>query len=167
MIIQTKYKGYYFRSRLEARWAVFFDTLGIKWEYEKEGFTFENGISYLPDFWLPELNMWAEVKAEEFTEEEKLKCRLLAKETKKDVLELTGMPEVIPYKRVMYQLIDNKHDWFGIKDYIFEIMNFHLPEKYIKYLISFDPDKLILCCNAYYRNAIEKSKSARFEFNNA
>lgn len=35
--IQTRYKGYHFRSRLEARWAVFFDTLGILWEYEKEG----------------------------------------------------------------------------------------------------------------------------------
>ena len=28
--IETKYKGYRFRSRLEARWAVFFDALGIK-----------------------------------------------------------------------------------------------------------------------------------------
>lgn len=30
--IETKYKGYRFRSRLEARWAVFFDALGISWE---------------------------------------------------------------------------------------------------------------------------------------
>jgi hypothetical protein len=29
--IPTRYKGYHFRSRLEARWAVFFDALGIKW----------------------------------------------------------------------------------------------------------------------------------------
>lgn len=35
--VQTEYKGYLFRSRLEARWAVFFDTLGIQWEYEPEG----------------------------------------------------------------------------------------------------------------------------------
>lgn len=26
-VIETEYKGYRFRSRLEARWAVFFDTL--------------------------------------------------------------------------------------------------------------------------------------------
>lgn len=32
--IQTRYKGYHFRSRLEARWAVFFDALGIAWKYE-------------------------------------------------------------------------------------------------------------------------------------
>jgi len=36
--IETRYKGYRFRSRLEARWAVFFDALGVIWEYEKEGF---------------------------------------------------------------------------------------------------------------------------------
>lgn len=36
--IDTKYKGYRFRSRLEARWAVFFDALGVRWEYEPEGF---------------------------------------------------------------------------------------------------------------------------------
>ncbi len=34
--IETIYNGYEFRSRLEARWAVFFDTLGVKWEYEPE-----------------------------------------------------------------------------------------------------------------------------------
>ena len=36
--IPTKYNGYTFRSRQEARWAVFFDHLGIEYEYEKEGF---------------------------------------------------------------------------------------------------------------------------------
>lgn len=49
-IIETKYKGYHFRSRLEARWAVFFDELGVKWEYEPEGFELPNGKYYLPDF---------------------------------------------------------------------------------------------------------------------
>lgn len=48
--IETYYKGYRFRSRLEARWAVFFDALGIKWEYEPQGFELPNGMRYLPDF---------------------------------------------------------------------------------------------------------------------
>lgn len=48
--IQTRYKGYNFRSRLEARWAVFFDALGIEWEYEPEGFELPDGTRYLPDF---------------------------------------------------------------------------------------------------------------------
>ena len=36
--IETVYRGFQFRSRLEARWAVFFDALGIKWGYETEGY---------------------------------------------------------------------------------------------------------------------------------
>lgn len=50
--IETEYKGYRFRSRLEARWAVFFDEIGAKWEYEPEGFQLEDGTKYLPDFLL-------------------------------------------------------------------------------------------------------------------
>lgn len=50
--IETEYKGYRFRSRLEARWAVFFDACGVKWEYEPEGYDLGNGIYYLPDFLL-------------------------------------------------------------------------------------------------------------------
>lgn len=49
--IETYYKGYYFRSRLEARWAVFFDACGVKWEYEPEGYDID-GVWYLPDFLL-------------------------------------------------------------------------------------------------------------------
>lgn len=48
--IETKYKGYRFRSRLEARWAVFFDAMGVDWEYEPEGFDLGHGLKYLPDF---------------------------------------------------------------------------------------------------------------------
>lgn len=48
--IETYYNGYRFRSRLEARWAVFFDALGVKYEYEPEGFDLGDGIYYLPDF---------------------------------------------------------------------------------------------------------------------
>ena len=50
--IETIYNGYRFRSRLEARWAVFFDAMGIKYEYEPQGVVFEDGAKYLPDFLL-------------------------------------------------------------------------------------------------------------------
>lgn len=48
--IETDYNGYRFRSRLEARWAVFFDALHVPYEYEPEGFDLGNGLYYLPDF---------------------------------------------------------------------------------------------------------------------
>lgn len=60
--IPTWYKGIKFRSRLEARWAVFFDAIGIRYEYELEGFQMEDGTDYLPDFYLPDLDVWVEVK---------------------------------------------------------------------------------------------------------
>lgn len=60
--IQTKYKGYRFRSRTEARWAVFFESLRIRWEYEIQGFDL-GGEWYLPDFYLPHLSLWIEIKA--------------------------------------------------------------------------------------------------------
>lgn len=52
--IQTTYKGFKFRSRLEARWAVFFDTIGTNWEYEPEGFDLGKLGWYLPDFYVYE-----------------------------------------------------------------------------------------------------------------
>jgi hypothetical protein len=63
--IETHYKGFRFRSRLEARWAVFFDTLGVRYEYELEGFSLPSGAAYLPDFFLPELKLFVEVKPTE------------------------------------------------------------------------------------------------------
>ena len=34
--IETVYNGYRFRSRLEARWAVFFDALGITYKIDND-----------------------------------------------------------------------------------------------------------------------------------
>ena len=48
--IETQYKGYRFRSRLEARWAVVFDALDLEWVYEPEGYDLGGGVKYLPDF---------------------------------------------------------------------------------------------------------------------
>jgi hypothetical protein len=91
---------------------VFFETLGIKWWYEPEGFSFrfdyeefaadwmdacnmtedeltQEGVpqtfqyldgkeyTYLPDFYLPELNVWVEIKGPKPTKEEIEKLFLL------------------------------------------------------------------------------------------
>jgi hypothetical protein len=61
--IETAYQGYRFRSRLEARWAVFLTAVGLRWRYEVEGFTLaEAGLYYLPDFYLPDWDVYLEVK---------------------------------------------------------------------------------------------------------
>lgn len=47
--IETSYKGYRFRSRLEARWAMFFDRVGVTWTHEPQPLRVA-GEPYLPDF---------------------------------------------------------------------------------------------------------------------
>jgi hypothetical protein len=112
--IETRYRGYRFRSRLEARWAVFFDVAGVAWQYEPEGFDLTNvrvprvydpngpdlppvrvwnepedmkvyaPLWYLPDFYLPEQEYWVEVKPIFPTEREILLMRRLVMATGKD-----------------------------------------------------------------------------------
>lgn len=86
--IETRYKGYRFRSRLEARWAVFFDVLGIAYLYESEGFA-RGDIRYLPDFHLPEMDLWFEVKGVFPTEEEQMKAVALTLSDNKKILAMT------------------------------------------------------------------------------
>lgn len=88
--IETEYKGYRFRSRIEARWAVFFDRMHIAYEYEKEGYNLTGIGCYLPDFWLPEWRVHLEVKGQSATEEEKAKCRALRDATGRPVLLVSG-----------------------------------------------------------------------------
>ena len=97
--IQTQYKGYRFRSRLEARWAVYFDSLGIEWVYEPEGFELSNGKMYLPDFWIPikdhqydGAGYYVEIKPRQLNNEELENCRLLAIESGHACCMLCGQP---------------------------------------------------------------------------
>lgn len=90
--IETAYKGYRFRSRLEARWAVFFDSLGIEWQYEPEGYELPGGERYLPDFYLPRFcgqGLWAEVKPEY---DPATKARAFVRASGLRLMLLQGMP---------------------------------------------------------------------------
>lgn len=67
--LETDYRGIRFRSRLEARWAVFLDTLGVRYHYERQGYELlfdwpgqRGKVWYLPDFWLPDYGLHMEVK---------------------------------------------------------------------------------------------------------
>lgn len=54
--IETFYNGVFYRSRLEARWAHFFNFLGLNSYYEHEGYQINvsgKKINYLPDFYIP------------------------------------------------------------------------------------------------------------------
>jgi len=59
--IPTEYNGTKFKSRLEANVAYFLDGLKIEWQYEPQSFLLKIG-HYMPDFYLPQLRTWIEVK---------------------------------------------------------------------------------------------------------
>lgn len=94
----TQYNGYRFRSRLEARWAVFFNALHIKYVYEKEGYDLGDAGRYLPDFWLPAVTLrdaltpgvWAEVKSEYPDKADEAKYHKLAEKTGRPLVLLCG-----------------------------------------------------------------------------
>ena len=75
--IETHYKGYLFRSRIEARFAVFFDVLKLDWEYEKEGFECGDAGWYLPDFYLPKSKWFVEIKGGKISKNDQEKINYL------------------------------------------------------------------------------------------
>lgn len=97
--IPTRYKGCHFRSRLEARWAVYFDALNIEWRYEPEGFELPDGTRYLPDFWLPTIagGTWVEVKGDsrdwDVCEEAERRLQEVVKASGKTATLIFGIPQ--------------------------------------------------------------------------
>lgn len=92
---------------------MFFDALGVPYEYEKEGYDLGNGLLYLPDFWLPKQRCWIEIKPNSLTAdgwchfvgEDRVtaeKCGRLAEATEHAAYLLTGMPGDV-----------SRSDWIG------------------------------------------------------
>ena len=65
--IKTEYNGIVFRSKTEAKFAKYFDDNNIKYEYENYIFKYKqnDGLehNYRPDFYLPEYDIFIEVKS--------------------------------------------------------------------------------------------------------
>ncbi len=91
--IETRYGGHRFRSRLEARWAVFFTDIKFEYEYELEGYKLPSGACYLPDFYLPKFDAWVEVKPHKRIPIQDLKKVVeFALEGEKNLLLIIGTP---------------------------------------------------------------------------
>lgn len=118
--IPTKYRGYRFRSRLEARWAIFFDHMEIPWRYESQGYTVK-GRPYLPDFYLPDCATWVEVKGEEdeldhslmMTAAQFLPSRRAKKTRGPSLLILGPIPDAPEFGDVGWLGIDVLEQWQG------------------------------------------------------
>lgn len=101
----TTYNGIRFRSRLEADFARWFDENGMLWSYEAEGYRLANGLSYLPDFFLPAQRAWFECKGVMLDEDE-AKILQLAHESNLDVF----VGSHIYRDEVLLQVVDMYND---------------------------------------------------------
>lgn len=90
---EVEYNGTRFVSPVEARWAVFFHTIGLKYEYKTTECQMDDNSMYTPDFWLPELRFWLEVKLDEPTDEDQEFGQRLADCSGYNVLMAIGAPE--------------------------------------------------------------------------
>lgn len=158
--IQTQYKGYLFRSRLEARWAVFFDALGVRWEYEKEGYELPGG-RYLPDFWLP-INgkhpgsgYWVEIKPSDPSPRERLLFRQLVSTTLHSGYIFCGSPWPGEY---FYE------KWYANRDRLIAEDAYGIVQTSLTHHHLFPID---LASGASIMCAFKHARSARFEFGGA
>jgi hypothetical protein len=174
--IQTWYKGYKFRSRLEARWATFFDSLKLDWEYEVQGYLLD-GTPYLPDFKLVlpgDRVVLVEVKPMEsdWHEGRHIRlCRALARETGWPVILLVGVPSYRAYHWFTPDLPDKEFMAAFFQDYEPYIV---VADNYWWQYITVNPQTGALdfshddlqarkSFGQGYVDAVQAARSARFE----
>ena len=166
--IETVYNGYRFRSRLEAKWAVFFDAVGIKYQYEIEGYEMDD-IRYLPDFYLPEYDRWFEIKGKPMSIAEVKKCEEFCFRKDNENIKfsiLIGYPELAKVEEL---------DVLGIMEYTWEWPSELYPENYRMAVDGLAEEeyysrfvrgiwKVPGVSDSKVIEAVKKARSARFEF---
>lgn len=87
--LQATYNGQKYRSRTEAKWALFYRTVGIEYDYELEALDLD-GLTYVPDFFLHPFRAWNEIKGEIINDQAGLlmleKCTRLARQSNRPVI---------------------------------------------------------------------------------
>lgn len=173
--IETRYKGILFRSRIEARWALFYDKIKEPWEYEREGYKLDASTYYLPDFWMPRLDCFIEIKGAPPNFEEEAKASILAQQSGKDAfLFFGGIPTIEQYGFINFD--PEKAAWRYKPDGTFEggylwcIHEHHAEDKQTIHIASAEFHLLIKSIGAHGMNpahdrlvyAYDAARSARF-----
>jgi hypothetical protein len=179
--IETYYNGYRFRSRLEARWAVFFDAAGIKYQYEPEGFDVGDGVLYLPDFRLHNIQgrggptVWVEVKGQ-MTAEDARKIKMFVGDGKygcpiNPLLILGDIPRATSEYELINEIMDRGYhsfDGFDIYQFNFKTID---GDYYTAYPAISKGGHFELFCLSYLEDwddyatllAYQRARIARFE----
>ena len=121
--IETVYNGRRFRSRLEAKWSLFLDTLGVNYRYEPEGYNLNGEVNYLPDFYIDDWQCWLEVKGPSPTDKEQRKAYLLSRES--------GDPVIIAHGSFVlsegHLFKPSFRVFYGTAEQLFERTAYHFP----------------------------------------
>jgi hypothetical protein len=157
--IETRYRGWRFRSRLEARWAVFFESMEMDFHYESEGFLLQSGLRYLPDFFLPVINMWAEAKPFVATPEERRKAEGLVRESQMGCLWLIGPPAFRDYPGISWDSGDLTHCEYRLD--IYEHIRRYYDQEHRLYACPGYPLTMEIS-SSRFRAAVYLSRAARF-----
>lgn len=175
--IQTHYRGCHFRSRLEARWAVFFSALGLEWDYEPEGFELASG-RYLPDFHIKfrercgnTSDYWFEVKGDIKATTPHEWRRMVEFGQHKDLIILDGTPDVRMYLRPDEFVGEDGENLTPIPAWAHDSMRSGYLLMSPKGRPWFDEYSVLSNDPVYWRGplaeiagAVRAAKSARFEF---
>lgn len=175
--IQMRYKGHHFRSRTEARWAVFFDAIDFRWEYEPEGYA-DGKTAYLPDFLvtMPDgAQFFADVKPDDYhisDDDKEQFYRKLSTEKDRRVVLLTGITRYMLYDSIApgssghelqavlfqdYEPFLRVADMYWIQQCEFDENNGHM-------YFPHDDDAAKKSFGKNYVEAVHAARSARFEF---
>jgi hypothetical protein len=92
--LPTFYEGVRFRSLLVAQWACFLDTLLIRYQYRTQVTEAWPNLEHVPDFWLPEQQIWVDVTAIEPTESSGAEAVDLFEASGRAVYFFLGFPHV-------------------------------------------------------------------------
>ena len=153
------YNGYHTRSLLEARWLVWMDLMGFRFEYEPEALILSNGTKYLPDLYLPDVGFWAEIKPSRLSPNQASKCALLGKDSGRDCLLLVGPPDFTTYTAITWNV-----DEYIPLSFILDIHG--LGERLFareKKLRTYDAPVVQSDFSDRYREAVCGARSARFD----
>ena len=109
---ETKYRNIPFDNENEAKWAVFYDTIGFEWEYQPKSFA--NGDkTYEPTFLLTFPNgqkCYCDVKSEDYDFREDLNLGLyreFVNATQTQFLLLQGQPQFVVYELITPYMNEN------------------------------------------------------------
>jgi hypothetical protein len=144
-----------------------FDAMGLDWEYEPEGFCFEGGLKYLPDFAIRKggaVAAYVEIKGDLPTRFEVEKTIRLAEGAKVPVYTMSGLPKIVRGGRGLFLQfkgglavgvstdLDNlngvKHRWSRVIAHNFEYLSDHLVNE--GFPVPADRRELLRYAVAYY-----------------